>query len=85
MWFFGLTIIEAGATAMLPSMISNLMAVGIFAFNGIIDYQFGIALFLGMLTGGRLGAMFAVKKGNAWVKFIFVFIVLVLVIKLILN
>ena len=85
MYFFGLTIIEAGATAMLPSLVSNLMAVVIFAFSGIINYKFGIVLFLGTVTGGRLGAMFALKKGNGWVKIIFVIIVLVLVIKMILK
>ncbi len=83
MFFFGFTIIQSSATGMLPSLLLNIIALIIFAWNGIIDYPTGIALFIGMLLGGRLGALTAIKKGNAWVKALFALIVVVLVIKII--
>ena len=82
---FGLTIIEASATAMLPSLILNTIVLLIFGLNGIIEYDLGIALFLGMMLGGWMGARTAVKKGNAWVKLIFAGVVVVLVLKLLLD
>lgn len=85
MSLFGLTIIEASATAMLPSLILNTIAIVIFAINGMIEYDLGLALFGGMMLGGWLGARVAVKRGNAWVKVVFVGVVLVLILKLVLD
>ena len=82
MYFLGFTIIEAGATHMLPSLILNSIALVIYGINGIIAFELGFVLFLGMVIGGWLGASFAVKKGNALVKVIFVGIVLVLIVKI---
>ena len=82
MIFFGITINQANATAMPPSLLLNVIAVVIFATNGIINFQLGIVLFAGMFLGGRLGAFTAIKKGNAWVKALFTFIVLVLIVKI---
>lgn len=83
--FFGFTIIEASATGMIPSLILNIVALIIFMINGIVDYEVGVSLFFGMMTGGWLGAVVAVKKGNAWVKIIFVIVVIALIIKLLLE
>ena len=82
MMFFGFTIIQSSATAMLPALILNIIALVIFAYHGIVDYQVGFALFLGMMLGGRLGAITAIKKGNKWVKVIFVLVVIALIIKI---
>ncbi|MEM6633611.1 MAG: sulfite exporter TauE/SafE family protein [Bacteroidota bacterium] len=83
MTFFGFTILQANATSMLPSLVLNSIALVIFGTNGIIEFEMGIVLFLGMMLGGRLGALMAVKKGNSWVKIVFVGVVIVLVIKII--
>ena len=83
MTFFGLTILQASATSMIPSLILNGIALLIFAINGIIEFEMGAVLFVGMMLGGRLGALVAVKKGNAWVKILFAGVVIALVIKVI--
>ena len=85
MFFFGFTIIQASATAMIPSLVSNGIAFVIFAYSGYIDYEAGIALFFGTLLGGWLGAMVAVRKGNRWVKTVFVGVVIVLIVKIVLE
>ena len=82
MTFFGLTILQASATSMIPSLILNGIALLIFAINGIIEFEMGAVLFVGMMLGGRLGALVAVKKGNAWVKILFVGVVIALVVKI---
>ena len=82
MIFFGFTIIEANATDIIPWFLLSLSGFIIFAINGIVDYGLGIALFLGMLAGGNLGAHTAIKQGNQWVKVIFTIVVIISGIKL---
>ena len=85
MTFFGLTIIEASATTMLPSLIMTLTSLLMFAAYGILDYPVGIVLFCGMLVGGWLGAHTAIKVGSLWVKLLFVVLVVVSAIKLLME
>jgi len=82
MIFFGFTIIEANATDIIPWFLLSLSSLIIFAINGIVDYGLGIALFLGMLAGGYLGACTAIKKGNQWVKILFIIVVIISGVKL---
>ena len=82
MFFFGFTIIEANATNTIPWFLLSLSGLVIFALNGIVDYGLGIALFLGMLVGGFLGAHTAVKKGDRWIRGIFIIIVIISGMKL---
>lgn len=85
MTFFGLTIVESSATTMLPSLIMTLVALVIFGWNGLLNFEFGITIFLGMLVGGWIGAHIAVKKGNAWVKVLFSIIVVISALILLLR
>ena len=70
---------------MLPSLILALVVLIIFGINGLLHFDVGIALFFGMLLGGRLGANVAIKKGNAWVKILFVITIIALAIKLLIG
>lgn len=79
---FGLTIIEASATQLIPVFILNISSVVIFAMHGIIDYRLGIALLAGMATGGYLGAHLALKKGDVWVKRVFFLLLVFMGLKL---
>ncbi|MBI4163848.1 MAG: sulfite exporter TauE/SafE family protein [Candidatus Aenigmarchaeota archaeon] len=83
-FFLGFTMIENLGTGIIPWFVLSISSVIIFAFNGIIDYQIGIVLLVGMAIGGYLGAHIAIKKGNVWVKRLFVLFVVVLSVKLLL-
>ncbi len=84
-FFFGLPMIEANATELVSFTIFSVVSVIIFMINGIIDYQIGIPLFIGMLIGGYLGAHVAVKKGNKWVKAFFGIVVIISAIKVLIG
>ncbi len=84
-FFFGLPMIEANATELVSFTIFSVASVIIFMANGIIDYQIGIPLFIGMLIGGYLGAHIAVKKGNRWVKTFFGIVVIISAIKVLIG
>lgn len=79
---FGLTIIESVATQLIPLFVLSVSSVVIFALNGLIDYQLGIALLAGMSIGGYIGAHVALKKGAAWVKGLFIILVVIASTKL---
>ncbi len=81
-FLFGFTVIEVNATKTIPWFLLALSSFIIFALNGIVDYQKGIVLFVGMALGGYLGAHTALKKGDLWVKRLFAIIVIVSSIKL---
>ncbi|MBU0980313.1 MAG: sulfite exporter TauE/SafE family protein [Nanoarchaeota archaeon] len=83
MYFFGFTIIEANATDIIPWLLLSITAVIIFAFNGLINFSYGIILLMGMAIGGYFGAHTAILKGNLWVKGLFAAMVLASGVKLI--
>lgn len=76
-YFFGLTMVEASATNKIPWIVSSLVVLATFIYNDVVHYGYGVTLFIGMLVGGYLGAHWAVKKGDLWVKRAFVVFVLI--------
>lgn len=82
MFFFGLTILEATATKIIPWFFLSISSLIIFALKGIVDYKVGLVLLVGMSIGGYIGAHLALKKGDAWVKRLFFLFVIISVIKL---
>ncbi len=85
MIFFGMTLNRANATIKLPGLLLGISTLLIFAVHGIVNWAYGMVLFLGMLIGGYLGAHTALRKGNAWVKALFVIVVLLSVVKMFLE
>jgi len=83
MMFFGFTIIDASATNKIPWFLMSLFAVILYAMNGLINLLYGVFLIAGTFIGGYLGARTAVKKGDRWVKTLFVIIVVASAVKLI--
>ncbi|MFA5532829.1 MAG: sulfite exporter TauE/SafE family protein [Candidatus Shapirobacteria bacterium] len=82
MFCFGLTIIEATATKTVPWFFVSVASLSVFAVNGIINYKLGVIMLVGMSIGGHLGACTALKKGNVWLKRLFLFFVIISVVKL---
>ncbi|MBU0975256.1 MAG: sulfite exporter TauE/SafE family protein [Patescibacteria group bacterium] len=81
-YFLGFTIIESIATSMIPWFVLSISSLVIFANNGLIDYQKGIFLLIGMTIGGYLGAHIALQKGDVWIKRLFAVVIIVSGIKL---
>ena len=67
----------------ISSVFSAVLATIIFAYFGIIDYQVGIVLLIGMALGGYIGTRTAIKKGNKFVKLAFLIVIIASAIKLI--
>ncbi|HVP80632.1 MAG TPA: sulfite exporter TauE/SafE family protein [Thermodesulfobacteriota bacterium] len=79
---FDQTFLEGTATLKLTSLMMTTMAAVVFAGKGAIDYPKAGAMFLGCAVGSYFGAHYSDRIGNVWIKRLFIFIVLIMVVKL---
>lgn len=82
--FFGFTMSEASGTSKIVTLTLSIVASIIFIRAGIVDWPFTIALMFGGGLGSYTGAHVGLKKGDAWVRKLFLVIVLVLALRLLL-
>lgn len=79
---FGLTFLESAGTRRISGLASSLVSVSIFAYHSIVNWEIGLVLFVSCGIGGWIGASVAIKKGNKFVKILFIVVALALGIKL---
>ena len=65
---FGLTILQASATQVVPFLVLTVSSSILFAMKGLIDYRVGLVLMAGTAVGGYLGASLAVRSGELWIR-----------------
>ena len=83
--FFGLTFAESVASTKLINVFSSLIATLIFMWQGLVDYKLGAILAVTMFVGAYIGAHFATKLSDLWLKRIFIATVLILAAKTIFD
>jgi len=81
----GFNFITGAANSRIVGLIMSVPATIIFAHNGMINYEYGLSLGLGTTIGGWIGAGIGIKKGNTFVKTLFIIVVLASIIKLALG
>lgn len=81
-FIFGQTFIESAGTRKIISIIVSITALIVFIFANIVNYLFAITLLISLGIGSYLGATYAIKKGEKWVRNLFIIIVAVMAIKL---
>ncbi len=80
--FFGFTILESNATKIIPWLLYSIISFAIFMQHGFVDFSKGLNLIAGMFIGGYIGTHTLIKIGDAWVKRLFIAIVIISAIKL---
>jgi uncharacterized protein len=68
---FRFTFVEAIATTKLMNVFSSAVATGVFMWHGLVSYRLGLILGATMFLGALLGARFAIRIGNLWLRRIF--------------
>jgi uncharacterized membrane protein YfcA len=68
---FRFTFVEAIATTKLMNLFSSAVATGVFMWHGLVSYKLGLILGATMFFGALLGARFAIRIGNLWLRRIF--------------
>jgi len=68
---FRFSFVEAIATTKLMNIFSSAVATGVFMWHGLVDYRLGLILGATMFVGALVGARFAIRMGNLWLRRIF--------------
>ncbi len=78
---FGMSFTEAVGSTKLINIFSSSIATIVFMWQGLVDYKLGIILAVTMFIGAYVGAHYAAKMNDLWLKRIFLGTVFLLAIK----
>ena len=78
---FGHTFLQATATSKLPNLLITAISIPVFIFNDFVNWEIAIPLTLSTTAGSYFGARLAFKKGNKFIRALFVGLVLVFAVK----
>ncbi|MBL1147761.1 MAG: sulfite exporter TauE/SafE family protein [Pseudomonadota bacterium] len=70
--FFGFTVMQSAATGALPWVIAASASSVVFYLHGYLDFAYALPLLVTMGIGAYIGAHTGLKRGEAWVKGVFV-------------
>lgn len=79
--FFGMTYTESVGSTKLVNIFSSSIATLVFMSQGLVNYKLGAILAVTMFIGGYVGAHYAVKLNDVWLKRIFLAAVVLLAVK----
>jgi uncharacterized membrane protein YfcA len=78
----GYGFLEASAKAKIANLITNLSAITVFAVSGSILWGLGLVMGAANLIGGLLGSRTAISRGNAFIRKVFLLVLVGLIIRL---
>src|SRR5687768_6522062 len=83
--FSGMTYTRSIAATKLINVFSSGIATVIFMWQGLVDYRLGLILAVAMFAGAFVGAHYATKLNEIWLKRIFLTTVLLLALKTLID
>ncbi len=81
MRFLGYDFLNASASAKLLNVATNIAAIVLFAMKGHIWWQVGLMMAAANVGGSLVGSHLALKHGTGFVRWVFVIVVGVLIVK----
>jgi uncharacterized membrane protein YfcA len=78
----GFAFLEASVTAKIANLATNLGAIVVFGANGKIIWTLGLAMAVGNIIGGLVGARLAIKGGSKLIRKVFLIVTSLLIIRL---
>lgn len=78
----GLDLVRGNAVKVLAILCATILSLGIFAWQGQVDWLLGLALAVGMMLGGAAGARLTVRGGHGFVRWVVTVTVVVFAVKL---
>lgn len=76
------TLVKTNSAKVLVVFIYTLSSLGVFIWEGVIDWKYGLTLAVGNSAGAWIASRWSVKKGDKWVKRFLVVMVFILAVKL---
>jgi uncharacterized membrane protein YfcA len=80
--FFGFDFVKAAAAAKAVNVLTNVSALGYFAYHGLVDYRIALPMAAANIAGGVSGSRVALRLGSGFVRAVFLFIVGAFILKL---
>lgn len=77
-----ISLVKANAIKVTVALIYTTISIAIFAYNGQINWEAGVALAGGQFFGGWLGSHWSVKKGDEWIRRIMFVMIIFMAMKL---
>ena len=77
-----LSLVKSNAIKVFVALVYSIFAVAIFAYNDLINWQYGLILSIGNAAGGWFMSRYSVKKGDGFVKIFLIIMVIAMAIKL---
>lgn len=65
----GFSLVKTNSIKVFVALTYTLMALGIFIYHGLVNWEYGIPLALGNATGGWLSSRWSVQKGDQWIRY----------------
>lgn len=78
---YGMRYSEAVASTKLVNVFSSAVATAVFMWQGLVDYKLGLIIGITMFVGAYVGAHYATKLNDIWLRRVFLTTVLLLAIK----
>ena len=78
----GFAFLQASVTAKIVNLATNLGAIVVFGFHGKIMWILGLTMAVGNITGGFLGARWALKGGSSLIRKVFLLVTTLLILRL---
>jgi uncharacterized membrane protein YfcA len=78
----GYGFLEASAKAKIANLVTNISAIIVFAVHGSVLWALGLSMGAANLVGGLLGARTAIRRGNAFIRKVFLVVLAGLILRL---
>lgn len=78
----GLDLVRGNAVKVTVVLVYSPLALAIYAWDGLVDLRFGLALALGNMVGGRIGVHLTVLKGQRWLRPVVTALVVIFALRL---
>lgn len=75
-------LVKANSVKVVVVFTYTLVALGIFMYNGLIEWKYGLTLAVGQATGGFIGSYWTVSKGDIWIKRVLIVMIILMALKL---
>lgn len=73
----GYDLVKANALKVTIVLSYTLLSFAIFFSHGLVNLELGLALAVGSMAGGWIGTRFSVVKGNKWIRYVLVVMVVI--------
>jgi uncharacterized protein len=78
----GLDLVRGNAVKVLSILVFTGLSLALFAWQGQVNWTYGLVLAVGTVIGGQLGVRLAVRKGHKWIRAVVTITIVIFAIKL---